>query len=391
MAWTSIAPVGCGAVLSLHIKPPSNVVPLPFAMSTASSLPPVSVLIRSMGRPVLANALASIAAQTYAALEVVVVAACGDSHPALPASCGAFPLRLVGNGNKLARAHAANFGIACAHHDYCVFLDDDDTHAPRHIAGLMQTLLASPESRLAYSAIRVVDAHGRERTVISSEYDRLALHQQNYIQLGAAVFSRSLYTKDGCRFDPDVGSYDDWDFWLQCSEHTQFVFRKEATTNWYADAGESGAGMGKNFDPVINRASRAAVENKWKIVREDLQQRFFAVVAGAHKALADKTYGQAEACFRAALQIHSGHPATLNSLAMLLYARRNYDEAREHLLRATQTPGDQSGNLCNLAMVEIAVNKPDLARRLLQHALRDHPGHPRALALLGKLSNSTQS
>lgn len=62
----------------------SYAVPLGFAMSAASSLPPVSVLVRSMGRPVLANALASIAAQTYAALEVVVVAACGDSHPLGP-------------------------------------------------------------------------------------------------------------------------------------------------------------------------------------------------------------------------------------------------------------------------------------------------------------------
>lgn len=359
-------------------------------MSAASISPPVSVLIRSMGRPVLANALASIAAQTYAALEVVVVAACGDSHPALAASCGTFPLRVVGNGNKLPRAHAANFGIASAQHDYCVFLDDDDTHAPRHIGGLMQTLLASPNSRLAYSAIRVVDAHGRERTVIASAYDRLALHQQNYIQLGAALFSRSLYTHDGCRFDPDVGAYDDWDFWLQCSERTEFVFRKETTTNWYADAGESGAGMGKNFDPSINQASRAAVERKWKVVRENLQQRLHAILADAHKALDDKAYAQAEAFFRAALQIHSGHSPTLSSLAMLLYARRNYDDAREHLLRATQTPGDQSGILCNLAMVEIAVNKHDLARRLLRHALRDHPGHPRALALLRNLSNSTQ-
>jgi tetratricopeptide (TPR) repeat protein len=360
-------------------------------MTAASSLPPVSVLIRSMGRPVLANALASIAAQTYVALEVVVVAACGDSHPALPSSCGGFPLRLVGNGNKLPRAHAANFGIASAHHDYCVFLDDDDTHAQRHIAGLMQTLLAAPNSRLSYSAIRVVDANGRERTIIASEYDRLALHEQNYIQLGAALFSRSLYTIDGCRFDPDVGSYDDWDFWLQCSEHTEFVFRKDETTNWYADAGESGAGMGKNFDPTINQASRAAVEDKWKMVRENLQQRFNAVLADAHMALRNKAYAQAEALFLAALQIHSGHPETLNSLAMLLYARRNYDEARVHLLRATQTSGDQSGVLCNLAMVEIAVNKHDLARRLLQHALRDHPGYPRAVVLLQQLPGSVQS
>jgi tetratricopeptide (TPR) repeat protein len=391
MARTTFAPTARGADQPPRRALLAKASPLPHPMNAVPSLPPVSVLIRSMGRPVLANALASIAAQTYAALEVVVVAACGDGHPPLPDACGAFALRLVGNGGKLPRADAANFALAAARHDYCVFLDDDDTHAPGHIAGLMQTLLAFPNSRLAYSAIRIVDAGGNQRGIISSEPDRLALHRQNYIQLGAALFARSLYTNDGCRFDPAVGSYDDWDFWLQCSEHTEFVFWREATTNWYAEGGESGAGMGKNFDPRVNQASRAAVETKWKLVRETLDQRFAALVAEAQQALNERAYARAEALFRAALQIHSGDPATLSSLAMLLYARRSYDEARELLRRAAQTASERSAILCNLAKIEIAVNKPDLARRLLQLALRDHPGHPQALALMAGLANSTPS
>ena len=358
-------------------------------MNITSHEPSVSVLIRSMGRPSLDNALASIAEQIYANLDVVVVAACGDSHPALPAFCGRFPLRLVGNGNKLPRAEAANFLVASTQNQFCVFLDDDDTHAPNHVSGLMESLLRSPASRLAYSGIRVLNERGDEHGIIASEYDRLALHKENYIQLGAAVFMRTLYTIDGCRFDPSVGAYDDWDFWLQCSEHTDFVFRREATTNWHAAVGESGAGLGKNRSTDINQASMQAIQTKWQSVRDDLQGEFVARVAEGQQALRGKAYSKAESYFRAALKIHSGDQATLNSLAMLLYARRDYDEARKHLLRAAQTPGGLSDILCNLALIEIAVKKPDLARRLLQHAIREHPRHPRAEAMLAKLPPTT--
>jgi len=342
-----------------------------------------------MGRPVLARALASIAAQTYPSLEVIVIAACGPSHPSPGNSglCGRHPLRLVGTGTPLGRAAAANFGVSSASHDLCIFLDDDDAHSPRHIAGLMESLQQAPESRLAYSAIRVLNSDGRERTVISSEFDLLALHRQNYIQLGAALFSRSLYTVDGCRFDSEVGAFDDWDFWLQCAQHTAFTFRKDPSTDWYADAGESGAGMDKNYDARINQDSRAAVENKWKAVRDDLQNRFATHFQDGQRTLAAKQFQQAEAHFRTALVIHSGDPAALTALAMLRYARRNFGEARKLLLRATQTPGDQSNNLCNLALIEIAENKTDLATRLLQHALRENPANERAMSLLQKLSN----
>jgi hypothetical protein len=66
--------------------------------SADERLPPpggVSVLIRSMDRDTLAEALAAVASQQTDRIEVLVVNATGRLHRPLPAACGPFPLRLV--------------------------------------------------------------------------------------------------------------------------------------------------------------------------------------------------------------------------------------------------------------------------------------------------------
>ena len=59
-----------------------------------SAAPPASIVVRSTGRPVLAEALAVIAAQTYPAIEVVLVDASGHPPP-VAATCGPFPIVFV--------------------------------------------------------------------------------------------------------------------------------------------------------------------------------------------------------------------------------------------------------------------------------------------------------
>ena len=76
----------------------------------------VSVLVRSMDRPTLDRALDSAAAQTWPDLEIVVVAACGRSHRALPNEYRGRALRLVfGDDNRrLPRPEAANIALDAA-------------------------------------------------------------------------------------------------------------------------------------------------------------------------------------------------------------------------------------------------------------------------------------
>ena len=76
--------------------------------------PTVSLIVRSMARPTLAEALASIAQQTYPVLEVIVVNAHGPGYPPLGEQCGPFPLRFVDQGRPLERSAAANAGLDAA-------------------------------------------------------------------------------------------------------------------------------------------------------------------------------------------------------------------------------------------------------------------------------------
>ena len=73
-------------------------------------VPDVSVIVRSMARPTLGAALASLADQR-GPIEVLVVAAAGPTHPGLDDRCGTHALRLVRTESPLSRSAAANAGL----------------------------------------------------------------------------------------------------------------------------------------------------------------------------------------------------------------------------------------------------------------------------------------
>src|SRR5450631_3622896 len=100
------------------------------------SYPLVSVIIRSMDRATLQDALDFVGVQTYPNIEVVLVNAKGADHREMGEWCGRFPMRFVTSGEKLSRSRAANAGLDSAQGDYLIFLDDDDWFEFDHIQKL---------------------------------------------------------------------------------------------------------------------------------------------------------------------------------------------------------------------------------------------------------------
>lgn len=226
----------------------------------AEGLPLVSVLVRSMDRPTLAAALDSIAAQTHANIEIVVVAA-GGAHAPLPEYWGGMALRLVRGDGPLARSQAANLALDSARGQYLVFLDDDDLFDPGHIAGLLAHLHAHPDCRAAYSAVRTIDSAGNARDgVFDFAYDGMRLLLNNYIPIHAVLFSRSLVDVDGCRFDPAFPVYEDWDFWLQVSRRTAFAHLAACTAAYRIG---NGAGFGVNPEEAAKADGLRRIYEKW--------------------------------------------------------------------------------------------------------------------------------
>jgi glycosyltransferase involved in cell wall biosynthesis len=94
--------------------------------------PTFSVVVPTFGRPAhLAEALASVLAQTVTDLECVVVDDASEAAPALPDDPR---LRLVRRDRNGGPAAARNTGIANARARYLAFLDDDDVWVPERLA-----------------------------------------------------------------------------------------------------------------------------------------------------------------------------------------------------------------------------------------------------------------
>jgi glycosyltransferase involved in cell wall biosynthesis len=222
--------------------------------------PLVSVLIRTMGRATLARAISAAVSQSHRPLEVVVVNASGKPLPPLP-SAHDVALRVI-EGGPYDRPRAANAALDHANGDWLVFLDDDDAFAPNHVESLLAAIARSDGARVAYSATAVVEPDGRSRMIIGAEFNRLHLFIGNYMQIGAALFSRALVA-DGARFDERIACFEDWDFIIQLAQLTHFVYTARPTNFWCAHAGESGAGLGANKREDATRPFHDMVVAKW--------------------------------------------------------------------------------------------------------------------------------
>lgn len=221
--------------------------------------PLVSVIVRSMDRPHLSDALDSIALQTYPNLEVVVVDALGAGHQSLPPWCGRYPLRVVGMGERLARSRAANLGLDEARGEFLIFLDDDDLFLPDHVA----TLVAACEkdgAPAAYGGVRVLDDAGRERSTYNQDFSRGRLLAANYLPIHAVLFRRDAVAA-GCRFDESLEVFEDWDFWLQLTRETDLVPTGVVSAIYRAHLGASG--LSRIVDPEFEGHARRRVWDKW--------------------------------------------------------------------------------------------------------------------------------
>jgi glycosyltransferase involved in cell wall biosynthesis len=203
----------------------------------------VSVVIPTHNRlPLLREAVAAVAAQTFDDWELIVVDDAsadgtwewltGVDDPPLT------PLRLDRNGGRSA---ALNRGREDANGDLLMFLDDDDLLRPEALATLVGALRDHPQAVAAVGArFRFAGRSGSRIPHPDHVLERVIWPE--VLGSWSAVSGQNLYRADAARragpFDVGLRRAEDRDFWLRVAWLGPVVLRPEIVLDYRVHAGQ---------------------------------------------------------------------------------------------------------------------------------------------------------
>jgi glycosyltransferase involved in cell wall biosynthesis len=202
---------------------------------TPSPLVSVVVPNYNCGR-FLADAIASVLAQTYEARELIVVDDGSTDNSLEVAARYGDRIRVIAQRNQGVSA-ARNAGIACSRGALVAFLDADDRWHSQKLAKQVP-LFANPTVGLVYCAVEYVDEQlrplgtnltGRRGRVLRE----IALLRGTVVLAGGstAVVRRSSFEKAGV-FDLEMSTAADWDMWRRIACHEEIDVVREPLTQY---------------------------------------------------------------------------------------------------------------------------------------------------------------
>ena len=189
------------------------------------SPPLVSIVLPTYKRAhLLATAMRSVLAQTYANLELIVV---DDNSPddtaQVVASFDDPRIRYVKNDPNLKLPRALNRGFAMARGDYLTWTSDDNLLAPTAVERMVGAL-AGGACDFVYADYWLFSEQDADGRPVDPQHDRLPdtlqLDRGNHI--GACfLYTRGLYEAVG-DYDPELFLVEDYDYFLRAARRFGF-------------------------------------------------------------------------------------------------------------------------------------------------------------------------
>ncbi len=190
------------------------------SLAPVSDGPKVSVIIPCYNYArYLPGAIASLAAQTYAHWEAVIVddGSPDDTAAVAQSLIDAYPdcaIRLVSQPNTGHPSFARNRGIRETDGAYVLCLDADDEIAPTFLAECVGLLERETSLSIAYTDQWRFTDDGQGAVFHCGDWH--PAHLSQYLPLGVCtLFRRQAWTDAG---GWHAVGYEDWDFWLACAE-----------------------------------------------------------------------------------------------------------------------------------------------------------------------------
>lgn len=197
----------------------------------SAGAPLVSVVIPTYGHAhLIPETLASVLAQTYRPVEIIVV---NDGSPDDVASvlepyARDGRIRYVAQENQ-GQSAARNRGLALAEGRYVSFLDDDDLLPPDKLAWQVALLQEDPGAVCAYGTHLRFHPDGRRQpqrnTDCPSGDVRDGFRLRNWLMSPGQALLRTEAVRAVGGFDPDVWGSDDWDLYLRLAKAGRFLYR----------------------------------------------------------------------------------------------------------------------------------------------------------------------
>ena len=204
----------------------------------AEPAPLVSVVVTTFNRRVvLADTLATIERQSYAALEIVVV---NDAGCDVADVVARFPrARLIDRAQNGGPAAARNTGMHAARGAFIIFFDDDDEMFPDHVATLAGALERSGLD-VAYgqmlNAFASTDANGHYHADAFLAHDAVLDHAEiqwaGSLATTAVMFRRSIVGDVG-DVDERLGANEDFEFWMRLAAGREWARVPDVTSLYF--------------------------------------------------------------------------------------------------------------------------------------------------------------